>query len=65
MKNHDDDSIMSYLRELYEQDSLVANARVLLLIKQNFPDTHATPHTVQTWKTLLRNEGVDIPYERR
>lgn len=62
MKNSE--SIASYLRELYVHDSLVANLRVLQLIKQNFPGTHATQKTVYAWKTMLRREGVAIPMQR-
>lgn len=64
MKSETESSIMNYLRDLYEFDPLVANLRVLQLIKQNFPGTHATQKTVYCWKTMLRKEGCDIPYQR-
>ncbi len=62
MKNSE--SIMQYLKDLYEHDSLVSNLRVLQLVQQEYPDTQATMNTVQVWKTQLRREGVEIPYQR-
>lgn len=55
---------MSFLRALYEDDPLIANLRVLQLIKLNFPETHATQEAVYVWKTELRQQGVDIPLQR-
>lgn len=63
MKNNTG-KIIDFLRTVYTDDPLVANLRVLKMVREKFPETKARQETVNAWKTVLRKEGVKIPYQR-
>lgn len=63
MKNNTG-KIIDYLREVYKKDPLIANLRVLRMVRKEFPKTKARQETVNVWKCTLRNEGIAIPYQR-
>ena len=57
-------SILCFLRGLYEDDPLIANARVLELVRRNFPGSNAKPSAVYVWKLRLRQQGCKIPFQK-
>ena len=63
MKNNTG-KIIDYLRTVYTEDALIANLKVLKMVREKFPATKARQETVNAWKTVLRKEGIEIPYQR-
>lgn len=52
---------IQFLRDLYTDDTLVANDKALRLLKKKFPNSKADVRAIVTWKNILRAEGIDIP----
>lgn len=59
-------SQFDYLKQIYKEDVLISDTKVLCLLKKRFPKSNATRHTLYTWKCRLRKElGYKIPLRRQ
>jgi len=55
---------ISFLRKLYTDDPYISNEKAWKLLQAEFPHTKAMLSSIQAWKTRLRKQGTDIPYQR-
>lgn len=57
--------IIDYLLEVYSEDPLVADTKVMEFLKTNYPKSKATLKTLALWKNYIREIGIGIPKKRK
>lgn len=63
-KNKTENSEIGFLKKIYSEDPLIADRRVLFLLRENFPNSSANLKTIYSWKCELRKLGISIPLKR-